>query len=49
MAEGSWFVVDSVFPDVFGGTPDQLWAAVLRRQPGELAWLATMPLDPTSN
>lgn len=49
VAEGSWFLVDSVFPDVFGAAPDQLWADVLRRQPGELAWLSTMPMDPTTN
>ena len=25
------------------------WARVLRRQPGELAWVSTAPLDPTMN
>ena len=49
VAEGSWFTVDSAFLDVFGQAPDQLWSQVLRRQPGELAWLSTMPLDPTAN
>ncbi|HET7735797.1 MAG TPA: YqgE/AlgH family protein [Nocardioidaceae bacterium] len=49
VAEGSWFVVDSLFRDVFGGDPDRLWAEVLRRQPGELAWLSTMPVDPNVN
>ena len=49
VAEGSWFVVDSVFGDVFGHNPDALWGDVLRRQPGDLAWLSTMPLDPTYN
>jgi len=47
--EGSWFTVDSSHADVFGQSPDSLWADVLRRQPGELAWLSTMPLDPTVN
>ncbi len=47
--EGSWIVVDSAPHDVFGGAPELLWSAVLRRQPGELAWLSTMPLDPTHN
>jgi len=49
VAEGSWFVVDSLFGDVFGQAPERLWADVLRRQPGELAWLSTMPVDPASN
>ncbi len=47
--EGSWVTVDSVHEDVFGGARDRLWADVLRRQPGELAWLSTAPLDPTQN
>ncbi len=29
--------------------PEGLWARVLRRQPGELAWVSTRPLDPTLN
>jgi putative transcriptional regulator len=49
MAEGSWLTFDSVHADVFGPVPGGLWSAVLRRQPGELAWLSTMPLDPTHN
>jgi putative transcriptional regulator len=47
--EGSWIIVDSARHDVFGAAPDGLWSAVLRRQPGELAWLSTMPIDPTHN
>jgi putative transcriptional regulator len=49
MMEGSWVAVDSVHSDVFGAAPDRLWSDVLRRQPGELAWLANMPEDPTQN
>ena len=49
VAEGSWVVVDSSFVDVFGHTPDRLWSDVLRRQTGELAFLSTMPTDPTLN
>jgi putative transcriptional regulator len=49
VAEGSWVSVESSFADVFGATPDRLWGDVLRRQTGELAWLATMPADPTLN
>jgi putative transcriptional regulator len=47
--EGSWFVVPSVPDDLFGNDPLGLWRRVLRRQPGELAWVSTQPLDPTLN
>ncbi len=47
--EGSWYVVDSTTHDVFDGEPTALWRTVLRRQPGELAWVSTRPLDPTHN
>ena len=47
--EGSWVVVDSTVHDVFSATPGGLWSEVLRRQPGELAWLSTRPADPTQN
>ena len=42
---GSWLVVDSDPNDVFTPEPDELWRAVLRRQPGRLGWLATVPDD----
>jgi putative transcriptional regulator len=47
--EGSWYVVPSLPSDVFDGDPGGLWQRVLRRQPGELAWVSTRPLDPTLN
>jgi putative transcriptional regulator len=47
--EGSWYVVPSTPSDVFSTEPESLWARVLRRQPGELAWVSTRPLDPTLN
>ena len=47
--EGSWYVVDSRAEDIFGADPARLWHRVLRRQPGELAWLSTRPEDPTLN
>ena len=47
--EGSWYVLPSDPADLFADTPEQLWSRVLRRQPGELAWVSTMPLDPTLN
>jgi putative transcriptional regulator len=46
---GSWYVVPSVPTDLFGADPDGLWMRVLRRQPGELAWVSTRPLDPSLN
>ncbi len=46
---GSWYVVPSVPGDLFGVDPLGLWKRVLRRQPGELAWVSTRPLDPTMN
>ena len=47
--EGSWYVLDSTPHDVFGEKPARLWSAVLRRQPGSLAWVSTKPVDPTLN
>jgi putative transcriptional regulator len=47
--EGSWYVVDSLPSDVFHTRSGDLWRDVLRRQPGELAWVATMPADPALN
>jgi len=47
--EGSWYVVPSLAGDLFTGDPEHLWAQVLRRQPGELAWVSTRPFDPTLN
>jgi putative transcriptional regulator len=49
VAEGSWFVVQSVPEDAFSDQPKQLWRAVLRRQVGELAMVANFPEDPSLN
>jgi putative transcriptional regulator len=49
IASGSWYVVPSVPGDLFDDEPRGLWARVLRRQHGELAWVSTRPLDPTLN
>jgi putative transcriptional regulator len=46
--EGSWYVVPVEAGDL-SGPPDGLWARVLRRQPGELAWVSTRPTDPSLN
>lgn len=49
IAEGSWYVVPGETPDVFRLDPTDLWRDVLRRQPGERAWLSTRPFDPDLN
>ena len=49
LAEGAWYVVDVAPGDVFGDDTETLWQRVLRRQPGELAFVATPSSDPTLN
>ena len=49
LAEDSWYVVPADPSDAFSSEPDGLWRAVLRRQPGELAFVSTRPDDPTMN
>ena len=46
---GAWLVLDAQTGDVFTNEPDELWRAVLRRQPGRLAWLANAPDDLSFN
>lgn len=47
--EGSWYVVTGETSDVFARAPERLWQAVLRRQGGDLAFVATYPEDPSLN
>jgi putative transcriptional regulator len=47
--EGSWYVVDAEPGDTFDSRPANLWRSVLRRQRGELAFVATCPDDPKLN
>ncbi|MCW2885606.1 MAG: putative transcriptional regulator [Streptosporangiaceae bacterium] len=47
--EGAWYVVPAVPGDVFIEDPGHLWQTVLRRQGGELAFVATFPDDPSLN
>lgn len=49
IAEGSWHLAPALTADVLSTTPTALWREVLRRQPGETAFLATYPDDPTWN
>lgn len=44
-----WWVVDATIDDLFSDDPAGLWARVLRRQGGELAWYAHYPSDPSLN
>ena len=47
--EGAWFIVDAEPGDILSPDPDDLWRAVLRRQPGRLAMFANFPADPSLN
>lgn len=49
IAEGSWYVVSALPQDLLDPEPAGLWRSVLRRQPGELAYVATFPDDPAMN
>lgn len=49
LARGSWWVVPGEVADTFCTDAAGLWRAVLRRQPGELAWRSTRPADPGLN
>ena len=49
IATKQWWVVDATIDDLFTDDPDGLWARVLKRQGGELAWYAHYPSDPTLN
>ena len=47
--EGSWYVVSAQPSDLLNPQPEQLWRSVLRRQPGELAYVGNYPRDATMN
>lgn len=47
--EGAWYVVSAEAGDAFIDDPEHLWQAVLRRQGGDLALVATYPDDPSLN
>lgn len=49
LANGAWWVVPCLLDDVFLVDPDRLWAIVLRRNGGEMAWFAHYPKDPSVN
>jgi putative transcriptional regulator len=47
--EGAWYVLAGEPTDAFLAEPEHLWPAVLRRQGGEFAIVATYPDDPMLN
>jgi putative transcriptional regulator len=49
VSEGAWWVLPAEPQDAFANEPGDLWRAVLRRQPGELALVSTYPEDPALN
>lgn len=49
LTDGAWYVVESEPGDVSAPDPRRLWRAVLRRQRGKLAMVATYPDDPSLN
>lgn len=49
IAEGSWYVVDSLPADAFAHDPHRVRAEVLRRQGWPLAAAAYAPVDPSLN
>ncbi|MDX6298395.1 MAG: putative transcriptional regulator [Nocardioidaceae bacterium] len=49
IGEGSWYVVSAAPGDLLSSEPQTLWRQVLRRQPGELAYLASFPDEPSMN
>jgi putative transcriptional regulator len=47
--DGAWMVFDALVEDVFCADPVGLWRRVLRRQGGQVAWLANAPDDLSAN
>jgi putative transcriptional regulator len=49
MDEHAWFAVEATTDDPWTATPEELWRAVLRRQPGAVAQFAWYPEDGRAN
>ena len=49
LAAGAWIVADFRTDDAFGPDPATLWRTVLRRQGGQVAWMANYPDEPAVN
>jgi putative transcriptional regulator len=49
ITSGTWYVVDRTVGDIHTRSALGLWSAVLARQPGALALVASFPDDPSMN
>jgi putative transcriptional regulator len=49
IARGDWYVVAGETGDLFREDASELWRDVMRRQPGQMAWHSTRPVDPDLN
>lgn len=49
IARGDWYVAAGETGDLFRDDSAELWRDVMRRQPGQLAWHSTRPVDPDLN
>ncbi len=49
ISAGGWFILDALPSDPLSDEPEELWAAVLRRQGGRIALFAACPPDPSLN
>jgi putative transcriptional regulator len=49
LVDDAWFVLEARADDVCSAAPDELWSAVLSRQPGPLSRLARYPDEPAFN
>ena len=49
LESGAWIVASATVDDVFTDRPEDLWATVLARQPGRVAWMAAVPADVSVN
>lgn len=47
--DGAWHLAPAVHGDLFHPRPETLWREVLRRQPGQVAMLTTLPDDASLN
>jgi putative transcriptional regulator len=45
LAQGAWYVVESIPDDIFTDMPSTLWHQVLRRQPSPLNLMSTYPSE----
>ena len=49
VAVDAWWVLDAELDDIFSSDPERLWARVLRRAGGRLAFFAHYPTDLSTN